>query len=74
MLYATQAKLEIPQDRIEIMRAVVRRGWSWNRDERRGLLGLSAAARGQEKRKHESESHRVPQEQIKSRVAGSGAP
>jgi hypothetical protein len=73
MLHATQAKREIPQDRIEVMRSVVRRGWSWNRDER-GLLGLSAAARGQENQKQESESHRVPQEQIKSRFAGSGAP
>jgi hypothetical protein len=73
MLHAMQAKREIPQDRIEVMRAVVRRGWSWNRDERRGLLGLSTAARGQENRKQESESHRVPQEQIESRVAGSGA-
>jgi GntR family transcriptional regulator/MocR family aminotransferase len=49
------------------MRTIVRRRWSWNRDKRRGLLGMSAAARGQENRKQESESHRVPQEQIKSR-------
>ena len=62
MLHATQAKREIPQARIEVMSAVVRRGWSWNRDERRGLLGLSAAARGQENRKQDNESHRVPQE------------
>jgi len=73
MTHEMKSKRRIPQDRIEVMRAVVRCGWSWNCDERRGLLGLSAAARGQENRKRESESHRIPQEQIKSRVAGSGA-
>jgi hypothetical protein len=59
MLHATQAKREVSQERIEVMRAVVCRGWSWNRDGRRGLLGLGAAARGQENRNQESGSHRV---------------
>ena len=64
MEHEMEAKRRIPQDRIEVMRAVVRRRWSRDRAGG-GLLGLSATARGQENRKQESESHRVPPEQIK---------